>query len=280
LFKSFCLLLAQTSHHRTTTIALFVIAFAVAVLLRRSRPRTARRLAVATALAGILLVAFYGHALFRPGSARTAIVVVDKTSQVKEGRLVATSRWGLVDQSHISGVEEHIAAAREHLRDPEQRARPLVLEWYCQTLRGAWTVHREYQLINPESFAEADLEDAARAIALQLAFDVEYEQAGAPARTGMRLSAWQFEDLPSALYASIATRDPIDGSATALFARDGWDLVSHPSHAYALPPSASASERAAYEHVRDAHALWSRTDGPLESPFASDPEALTFADAR
>ena len=235
---------------------------------------------MATMLAGILLIAFCVDALVRPGSARTAIVFVDKTTQIKEGRLVATSRWGLVDQSHIEGVEGHIAAARSHLSNPERRAQPLVLDWYCRTLRGGQrTIHREYQLRDPESFAEADIDAAARAVVLQLAYDVEYYQDHAPARTGMGLSAWQFEDLPSALYATIAIRDPLaSGSATDIFARDGWELVSHQARTYALPASASPAERAAYRQVREAHALWSRTEGALESPFAPDAETLTLAD--
>lgn len=273
-------MLATASLHKGATACLLAAVLLLGLLVRRSAPRAGKAIIGAALGAGLLIGGFIVDAITAPGAARTALVVTDKSSQAANGRLVVAPRWGIVDRWHMHTVDEHVAQARAHLADPALRGEPLALVAYGHTLRGrTFVVRREYVLNDPQNIAEADFDDAARAIALQMGFDVEQAQNDAPARSGMRLTAWQFEDLPSALYATIGSRDARVRSAEDVMARDGWDLVSREAHAYALPSDATAEERHAYARVREAHARWSRVDGPMESPFSPDPAsvAMTYA---
>jgi hypothetical protein len=187
-------------------------------------------------------------------------VVTEKNKQAAAGRLQISTHWGLLDLTHVEATRGHIEMAREHLLNPELRATPLVLEATCATLTGSRVVSRAYSLLDADTLDEADVDAAARAVALQMAFDVERAQESAPRSTGMALSAWQSEDLPSALYAAIGVHDRHTTDASDALARNGWQLARVESRSYTLPADATDQERDAYQRVRTAHARWSVVD--------------------
>ncbi len=208
------------------------------------------------------------------GAARHAVLCADKAYQIAGGRLVLAQRWGYVDLAHAAATRAHFAQARAYLADPLRRARPLVLEVECTTLAGSsWVVRRSYRLRDPEVLAAEDMNATAAAIALQMAFDVEATQEHAPWSTALPISAWQFEDLSSALFATIADTAAIQPRALALgdFGAHGAALVTRPARTIALPASASEAERHAFSRVRRCHSFWTRDDDDLEDPFVREP---------
>lgn len=245
-------LLAALSLHPKRTAAVLVVLLAFGVWRRRARAgRIASRVALVTALG---LGTFLLSALTFVGPPRRALLAGIKRQQAEQGRLVQTARWGVVDLQHVDATRAHIEQARRHLHDPLTRGEPLTLVSEGGTLSGAaWSTTHVYRLIEPERFDEMQIDAAARAVALQAAFDLEVEQERAPWSSGLALTAWQYEDLPSALFAVGA--DPNEPTM-GLFEPSGAVFTGELVRSLSVQKELTPDERAQIARIRAARELW------------------------
>lgn len=248
-------LLASLCLHPKRTVVALGLLLAMGLWKREARwGRIALRGAFAL---GLALAVFLPSALAFRGSARTALLARIKRSQADEGRLHLAPRWGLVDRSHVDATREHVRIARAHLRDPATRQLPLRLVSEGGTLAGAaWSTVHVYRLVQPDRLDPAQIDDAARAIALQAAFDLEVEQERAPWSTGLRLTAWQLEDLPSALYAVGCDPNEATTPALAYFDAAAPDFANTLVRTLAAPAELTPAEQAQLQRIRAAGQLW------------------------
>lgn len=218
----------------------------------------------------LVLVGFVASALSWDGSARTALLERIKRQQAQDGRLVYAERWGVVDREHVDVTREHLEQARRHLRDPATRGKPLVLVSDGATLSGtAWSTAHVYRLHDPARLEEGMLEDAARAVALQAAYDLEVEQELASWSSGLALTAWQPEDLPSALYAvCVGPNEPTVG----VFDTDEIVLVGELVRRFSVRSSLRDDERASVLRARAAGALWRASSSVSLASWSDLPE--------
>jgi hypothetical protein len=266
------------AHRGVVAFASLAWAFAFLAILRMRAGSRARGRALyifvpgSLALAGCV-VPFSVSALKNDGAARRAYVLAEKRAQADDGRLVLDARFGLVDRFHARAFRDHRALALAHLRDAGRRRGILELRAPGATVWGApFDVVRRYHLADAARLREDDVEDAAAAVALQMAWDLEAAQDAAPWTSGLRMTAFAADDLPSALAVALGRNE-----ADAVSARES--LAAPPARAeamaaarvsrYALPASATSHERTRFAQLRRARALWVG-----ESP---DPDAASAA---
>ena len=261
-------LLATCCLHPVRTAVVLVL---LVVLGVRDRETCRGRWMLRGAVGGaVLLVAFVVTALLWNGPPRTSLLRGVKAQQARDGRLVRAARWGIVDREHVDATRRHLALARAHLRDPATRGTPLVLVAEGGTLVGsAFRMANVYRLTDPSSLDPGQIEDAARAVALQAAYDLEVEQERAPWTSGLALTAWQPEDLPSALYAvCVDPNEPTSG----LFEGDDAPLVGELVRRFSVGEHLTAAERSAVLRVRAAGELWMSTSPRTPAPWSDAPE--------
>jgi len=227
-----------------------------------------RRIVLGLCLA---VMSFVLTALAGDGLPRRTVLVAVKGSQGRQGRLVVVDRWGAYDRSHGEGTAAHFEIARRHLADPARRGAVLSLDaWGKDVLGGTHRMVRGYRLRDPSEAASPErLDDLARAVALQLAWDVEANQEAASWWTGLQLSAWQPEDLPSALYVLVAESPDAGDVAPWSGGLDSPRIRPGPT-TYRLPDDATTSERDAFARARIAHASWTRDDTATLPPIFAD----------
>lgn len=227
------------------------------------------------AIAGCV-VAFSVSALKGDGAARRAYVLAEKRAQADEGRLVLDARFGLVDRFHARAFHSHRALALAHLGDPGRRQRILELRAPGETAWGArFDVVRRYRLADAATLRDDDVEDAAAAVALQMAYDLEAAQDAAPWTSGLRMTAFAADDLTSALAVALGRTDADAVSAREILAAPAARaeaLANARVERYALPGGATAAERARFTRLRRVHALWVEERVP-ESPAHASPFA-------
>ena len=166
----------------------------------------------ALAIGGTLILALWG-----PGDPRDAALFAYKAEAIERGTLVHAPGWGWVDRTHLphEQLDQALAWTRGLPGDP------LVLDAVLTDARGQRT-----PLAHPYALP-ATARDARHAWALSCAvvldFHARHEQAQAdqPWWTGTRLSAFQFDDLPSVLRACL-DREP--GATPAALTTDLADL--------------------------------------------------------
>lgn len=216
---------------------------------------------VATVAVVVLGATAFG-ALDGAGPARRALTLADKLTQADAGRLVLAPRWGIVDLAHGRATRHHFALARAHLLDPRTRPEPLILASRGQTVTGGrWTTAHAYRLVDPSQLSPGQIDDAARAVALQAALDLERDQETAGFLTGLQMTAWQFDDVPAAVWALVATPEPLEHARPHLEA-DGARLVATEVREPALPAAANAAEIGAFASIREARRLWTEDAAP------------------
>lgn len=249
--------------HPLRTLAVLGVVLAFGLVRRRTR---SGRLALRSALVGVTLLAlFMLSVLGCSGAPRRALVARVKHDQADQGRLVQSARWGVVDWNHVATTREHVEQARRHLADPATRAAPLRLIAEGASLSGPWSTTHTYQLRQPELLQEAQIEDAARAVALQAAFDLEVEQERAPWSSGLALTAWQYEDLPSALFAVGAEPNEL---TSGLFTLEGDAFRGVEMRSYRLPAALRSAEREQTLRALHAASWWS---APSSLPLRWEP---------
>lgn len=258
-------LIALSCMHPLRTLGVLVLVAAFGLLTRRRAVgrMTAPALIAAVGVLGVFLVC----ALSSEGSARTALVTRIKIQQASEGRLQYEPRWGVVDWNHINVTREHHAKARSFLQAGRWRSESLRLRSDGETIdRAPWSTQHQYRIADLDGFASALaasddaerlIDEVAAAAALRAAYDLEVEQERASWTTGLRLSAWQREDLPSALFA-VGAPTVLTPSASEVEPKDDWSVLVR---TYALPSALEPAERARLLSIHAADAFWTSEDG-------------------
>lgn len=199
--------------------------------------------------------------LASPGEPRTLFSYHYKASRIEAGALQYRPGWGWFDLKH---------ASPRHFQQVERaiftQASSLTLETdFSDSLGQRHSVERQYK-VHPHPTDPRLRWGISAGIALDLAQQSEAAQEQGPIWWGARMSAWQFDDLPSALracldlYPAAPTPPAMITEKAALLARwnlEGHTLVQTEHRALTLPDSASDQERAALYWIQAARAYWS-----------------------
>lgn len=212
-------------------------------------------------------------ALLAPGAARSAVLLAYKAEQVQAGRLQLHPAHGWLDAAHYHGTQRRIC---QLWRRWPQQAPQLHTERVCfARLDGSpWCPQRSYRL---DPLPPQEALPAAASLSLDAAWREEQAQERAPLWYGLRLSAWSFEDLPSAQAAALellaapqpmalclalpsprdSLRAPIPGATVALEAwrQQGPALVEAPQRSWPLR-SLSPRQRESWHSLEHHKKFW------------------------
>jgi hypothetical protein len=235
------------------------------------------------AIAGAL-----GWALWSPGPAREAVQRAHKAEMVEQGRLQHHPRHGWLDAAHYHGALQRICALQGRLGDGE-----VTLRAPFARADGAlvWVEHRA---TIRQGFLTEEVVPVAAGIVLEAARLEEEAQARSPWWSGLALSAWSFEDLPSAQAAALeaalspslearceglprgaaALSAPIPGVSPPEEARRRWRAEGAAQVGRAVRGWAqegrSPEERGAWDRIQAARRWWS-VSAPSGRPPPADP---------
>ncbi len=219
---------------------------------------------------GVVLV----WAAYSPGPARNAMVFQHKTANVESGRLVYHPTRGWLDGAHYWETRNQLCKVYGHLSQNTTPA-PITLRRVHAAADGGLRTLRVRYTFTPGVPTTAAPWRAA-GVALDMAHREEQFQAAAHPLTGLAMSAYSFEDLPSAMAAALDTTRPTEIATLcrpraedripgthrddARWAREGRRLVA--TLADSLTPTATdpPATHDFWQHMKAQQASWQATD--------------------
>lgn len=207
----------------------------------------------------LIIVVASSYALY--SAVKYATLFRYKSSQIKKGVIYFDSKWGWIDQVHYQVCRNRLKLLENQLSSSRENPIIVHLEGQSQTAYGTWFKTQCFYRVSTNLLTSDSIKIVAAVIALDMAVEEEKEQELAPFVTGLSLSAWQFDDIPSALLACldylgkgrelrISSEDIIDASVRR-FNSEANDLLNEIVSKPTLPNTVNSIQKNNFQWLKN-----------------------------